>query len=159
MNFYVNKPSEFSLSELMEIYALIGTGGQIKLAPAVLLKQICSCKLVGVVEAHEEQNFIACAAIKVPQKSYLDKVFSHAGIKNLGIEYELGYCVTHPDYNGQGLCKGIIQDLLRLSPYSLFATTQSAAMAHILTKNGFVKTGNTHVTDDNHKIDLYIYEI
>lgn len=160
MKSLVLEPRSLSVHNITDIYDLISAGGQIKLAPSILLKQIVSCQLFALIP-NDKGIPIAVAAIKVPQRSYVEKVFGYAGLKDAAqnYSYELGYCVTDEAFKGQGLCKKIVAVLLsQTSVARLFATTQSPAMAHILTSQGFNKVGKTHITEDNRKIDLYVYE-
>lgn len=158
---------EATPKQIETMYDLITSGGQIKLKPEILLKQINACKYLGFIDSNthlsnnEEATVFACAAIKTPQASYLKKVFDHAHASEEAnnFTHEIGYCVTLPEHTGKGYCRSLIYYLLHsMRQQNIFATTQSDAMRHIFLELGFTKLGDTHITEDNHKIDLFVYK-
>jgi hypothetical protein len=103
----------------------------------------------------EDGAYIACAAIKHPQKSYIRKVFEQSGnvAKQPRFHFEIGYCVTLPAYRGKGICALLVKELMLYSPNTNFwATTNSPTMKNLFHREDFVMSG----IYNNH--ELYLYE-
>ncbi len=141
---------------------LITVGGQIKLKPEILQKQIRACAYFGFVPLMPNLDVVACAAIKTPQPKYLQKVFDRAGAPPsmaASFIHEVGYCVTLQGHEGRGYCAQLIQALVaRVPEEPLFATTHTDAMRHLFSKLGWTKLGAAYVNEDNQSIDLFIYQ-
>jgi hypothetical protein len=79
-------------------------------------------------------------------------VFKKAGIPDLAKDYsfELGYIITHPDFEGRGLCQKLLNEFMpRVSDRAIFATSRKPSMIHILGKHGFNKIGSVYDNDLN----------
>lgn len=103
----------------------------------------------------ENDNVVTTATLKNPILSYRNKVFKLANVNDVKDGYfkELGYIVTHPNYEGRKLCQELLK---RFIPYidkeNVFATTRKTSMIHILGKFAFTKVGNTY----NHDLNLLV---
>lgn len=142
--------------ELSVMYDFITSGGQIKLKPEVLEKQIRACLYFAFADVGIPG---ACAAIKTPQPKYLAKVFDRSGEATIAPEfqYELGYCVTRPDCYGRGYATKLVKALMDKVPnLNLFATTHTDAMRHIFAKLGWERSVNPYINEDGQSIDLFL---
>lgn len=155
-NIFVIETLYASPEFLQEIFNLVQSGGQVRLDDTILQKQISRTRYIAVYI--DGGAIKACAAIKRPQKKYLEKVFTKTDqLPILGRYYfELGYCVTLPDYRGKGIGESLVRQLeLKMSAYNLWATTHTEAMKHIFKKRGWTGMGQ-YLSDNNEKIELWV---
>lgn len=140
VRYVTGKSDEISENYRAQFVDLVTLGGQVKrhfvkagVANAVSLALVL-----------DRDQVIAGCCLKNPLPSYRDRVFINSKTARQAADYqfELGYIVTHPDHEGKGYCKNMLSEFLSdFSSLSIFATTRKAAMAHILSKYGFYKTG------------------
>lgn len=77
-------------------------------------------------------------------------MFKDAGVSEMKDDYnaELGYVVTHPDYEGLKLCQKLLTAMFpHLKDKAIFASTRKPAMIHILGKFGFKPVGKVYKQD------------
>ena len=102
-------------------------------------------------------NVVICTAtLKNQFPEYKEKVFNLAnGPSPNSYQKELGFIVTHPDFENQGHCKELLGEFFkRISSNTIYATTRKASMKQILNKLGFRQTGVVY----NNDLSLLIYD-
>ena len=99
----------------------------------------------------QESTVIGVAAIKNPDKSYLE--FLEKTLKRKLPKKEFGWCYLNPAYRGLGLCKQFC-----VVRGSLFATvrTSNVAMRKVLISNGFKAKGEYPSQRDRQAITLFV---
>lgn len=148
----ITKPSEIEHDRLKEIVELILSGGQVHrdgLQERILRSDFIAYKIL-------KDKIICTATLKNPHSSYQIKVFNSAKVTVAGnYNKELGYIVTHPDFENLGHCQDLLQRFFnQISNYSMYATTRKPTMIHILGKLGFKVAGETY----HHNLSLLTYE-
>jgi GNAT superfamily N-acetyltransferase len=93
------------------------------------------------VLAKNGKEIIALATLKAFRPKYAAKIALQSSATIEPNAVELGYVAVRQPYRGQGLGRDVIQVVLEGVKDPLFATTASAAMEKILSKQGFVKCG------------------
>lgn len=152
MTTIIDIPKNISKDLLPKLLDLIETGSQVD--PEGLEERIMNADLIAILV--DNDKIVTTATLKNPLTSYRYKVFKSAGVDNEKENYkkELGYIVTHPDYEGQKLCQKLLSELVnKIGTHNIFATTRKQSMIHILNKYGFNKTGTTY----NKDLHLLIY--
>jgi len=147
MGIIIDKPTNFSKTQLGELRKLIKTGGEVD--TEWLETRVIHADLIGVVI--KDHKIVATATLKNPSTNYRDRVFASAKTAN-GNAYakELGYIVTHPDFEGQKLCQTLLSELMpKVNTQKIYATTRKPSMNHILSKYGFKITGEKYKEDLN----------
>lgn len=105
--------------------------------------RIKRCKFIAL--ATVESRIIGAGAIK--KKTESDFNSDKANVQNLAeqFDWELGYCYTKSDYEGQGISSFIVKSLLnKIGNINLMASTElypKNSMIRILEKNGFKQIG------------------
>ena len=154
MDIRISKPNDINQDYLNQIIDLILLGGQIKsdrtgIRTLIMMADLVAFKLF-------DEIVICTATLKNQYPEYRDRIFDLAMVQTPGRYLkELGYIVTHPDFENQGHC----QDLLgmffsRIKVYPIYATTRKPSMKHILYKLGFRTAGKEY----NNDLSLLIYE-
>lgn len=145
MTTVISRPTDIKREHLRQIIDLVVTGGQIKRDG--LQERILRADKVAYTL--HDSKVICTATLKNPNNSYRTRVFNSAKAKTtLQYEKELGYIVTHPDFEKQGHCKNLLKIFFpKISANSIFATTRKPAMVHILGNFGFQQTGNIYDND------------
>lgn len=151
MEILIREPKDIIEEHFNQIIDLIVYGGQIKrygLTKRILSADLVAYKLQG-------NKVICTATIKNPYTSYKEKVFSSAKVENsISYDKELGYIVTHSEFENKGHCKDLLSNFFPfIIQNSIYATTRKPSMIHILTKNGFTKVGIAY----NKDLSLLIY--
>ncbi len=154
MEIWICKATEISEVYLSQILDLIVQGGQIK----GNTKDIRNLLFLADIIAYmcEDEIVVCTATLKNPYPEYREKVFMLAAQKSPG-DYtkELGFIVTHPNYENQGHCQDLLDILFHLIwKNSIYATTRKSSMIHILSKYGFRQTGGLY----NQDLNLLIYD-
>ena len=147
MEIIIIKPIYIDEDHLNQIIELIILGGQIKsdrigIKALILLADLIAYKLdCGVV--------ICTATLKNQYPVYREKVFNLANAPSSEFyTKELGYIVTHPDYENQGHCRQLLSMFFnRIRTYTIFATTRKPQMIHLLSNLGFQRTGIVYGND------------
>lgn len=107
----------------------------------VLRERLMRCHFIAYTTSSDD---VVCVAIlKSPMLDYKHKVFDAARMP-LPPQYfkELGYIATKIGFEGQGICKRLLNHLMvTVNPDKVFATTRSPAMINILKQIGFVGNG------------------
>ena len=147
----ITTPSDIEKNCLDEIIQLISRGGQVNrsgLQQRLLHSELVAYKI-------KDDKVICTATLKKPHSSYRIKVFNSAKFPVTGnYKKELGYIVTHPDFENLGHCQDLLLRFFnKISTYSMYATTRKPSMIHILSKMGFKVTGKTY----NQDLKLLIY--
>jgi predicted GNAT family N-acyltransferase len=149
----IDRPFAFSFSIRQQLHDLIQEGGQI-LSNHIKVG-LHRAELAGVVI--KDEKVVASCCLKNPLTSYRSSVFDSAGVTDLKerFTYELGYIVTHSDYEGQKLCQKLLSEVFPIiKDKAMFASTRKPAMAHILTKFKFNPVGKVYKND----LTLFVYE-
>ena len=102
----------------------------------------------------------AIGALKIPNKSYKEKVFlkSKAKLNPNSFDYELGWIVSLT--NGQGIGKAVTKYLAEYKP-KIYATVRekNEKMHHIMRTNSFQQIGLSYDSErGDYKNMLYIKE-
>jgi len=154
MEIWICKPKEIKEVYLSQILNLILQGGQIRgnandIRNLIFLADLIAYKL-------KDEIVICTATLKNPYPEYREKVFNLANLKLPGDHMkELGYIVTHPDYENQGHCQDLLGIFFQLIwKNSIYATTRKPSMIHILNKYGFRLEGTRY----NQDLNLLIYD-
>lgn len=148
-----DRPDNIEQDYKSQLISLVTKGGQVKthfvergIANALALAML-------VVDG----RVIASCCLKKPVANYRNVVFKSASAKeapNIYL-YELGYIITHPNYEGKGFCSRLLSQFFpTFSTLHIYATTRKPAMAHILGKYGFYRAGKTYKED----LELLLYD-
>lgn len=131
----ITRPADIELTHFHQIIELILKGGQVRREG--LHERIMRADLV----AYKLQNnkVICTATLKNPSASYRTKVFNLAkATSSINFKKELGYIVTHPDFENCGHCQNLLKEFfIKISEYPIYATTRKHSMIYILGKFGF----------------------
>lgn len=154
MEIRISKPHDIDEEYLSQIVDLIVRGGQIKGNSQSIRILISQADLVGFVML--EEIVICTATLKNPYQEYKEKVFNLADVDSSNNYHkELGYIVTHPDFENQGHCQQLLTTIFyKIRSQPIYATTRKPSMIHILGKLGFRRSGNLY----NHDLSLLIYD-
>lgn len=103
MTTIIDIPDNISKDLLGQLLELIETGSQVD--PEGLEERIMNAELIALLV--DNDKIVTTATLKNPLTSYRNKVFKSAGVDNDKENYkkEIGYIVTHPDYEGKKLCQ------------------------------------------------------
>jgi hypothetical protein len=145
----IDKPAAFSLPIIKQVQDLIQSGGQIK--PQLIKVGLHRASLLGIIV--KEDMVVCVCCLKAPLSSYRDVVFRDAGVPEMKDDYhaELGYVVTHADYEGLKLCQKLLTSMFPfIKGKAIFASTRKPAMMRILKKFDFIQVGKVY------KQDLYL---
>lgn len=147
MNIKINFPSRINESYLLQIIDLIKSGGQVNTSKEKLKEYLMRSECI----AYEliDNKIICTATLKNPFNSYTTKVFNYAEAKaNHSLLKELGYIVTHHDYQNKGHCSNLLKKFLQnISQIPMYATTRKPEMVHLLKKYEFIQIGKTYNND------------
>jgi predicted GNAT family N-acyltransferase len=152
MTTIIDIPDNISKDLLAQLLKLIETGSQVD--PEGLEERIMNAELIALLV--DNDKIVTTATLKNPLISYRNKVFKSAGVDNDKENYkkEIGYIVTHPDYEGKKLCQQLLKEFIPdIDTHNIFATTRKPSMSYILGKYGFKKSGITY----NKDLDLFTY--
>lgn len=142
MKTIIEKPKNISPELLEQIIALVAEGDQIP--DIVALKgRILNADFVAL-KIDDNGKVVSTATIKNPNQNYTEKVFTKSHSKNSSSKYtkELGYIVTHPDYEGKKHCQDLLLEIAdKIKSQNIFATTRKDSMIHVLGKFGFQSNG------------------
>ena len=147
MEIRICKPIEIEEDVLDQIIDLIVQGGQIKSNRSGIMLLL---SLADYVAYKIYYNVVICTAtLKNQFPEYKEKVFNLAnGPSPNRYQKELGFIVTHPDFENQGHCQSLLGEFFkRICSNSIYATTRKASMKHILCKFGFRQTGTVYNDD------------
>lgn len=141
----INRPSDIRPDHLKQIVELIKTGDQVY--HFGLIERLSRADLIAY--RLKDDKVICTAALKNPTASYRTSIFKSSKATTSGtFKKELGYIVTHPDFENLGYCQDLLNIFfLKISEHSIFATTRKPAMVHILGKFGFSITGSLFKQD------------
>jgi len=147
MKIQICNPIHLTKDPLDQIVELIIQGGQIKREKTEIKDIILMADLIALKE--HNGRVISTATLKNQSASYRDKVFKSADVE-FSDRYlkELGFIVTHPDFQNKGNCQHVLSEFFnRISMNSIYATTRKPAMIHMLTKLGFRESGKLYNQD------------
>lgn len=146
MKTIIDKPNNIDKDLLIQLINLVEQGDQVQ--RHFIERGIETADLIALFVFN---GVILCSAtLKNPLKSYKDSVFQLAKADELNIDnlQELGYIITNPKHEGKKLCQGLLKEFFKkIGEKQIFATTRKPSMAHILSKFGFEKIGQTYKTD------------
>jgi len=141
----ITLPADINSDHLRQIIELVVKGEQVRRDG--LKERILRADLVAYIL---QDNMVICTAtLKNPNFAYRTKIFTLAKASS-GENYkkELGYIVTHPDFENCGHCQNLLKEFfIRISKQPIFATTRKPSMVHILKKLGFSVIGMTYKKD------------
>jgi len=138
-----DQPKNISEDYLDQLISLVTTGGQVE--PHLIDRGVRNAFCIGLLIT--KGRVIAGCCLKNPIINYRNRVFKTAEVKENpdNYQYELGYIVTHPHYEGKGYCSSLLSQFFpTVSHHHIYATTRKPAMSHILSKFGFYKNGKTY---------------
>ncbi len=155
MEIRICKPHEIDEEVMDQIINLILQGGQIKSGRSGIRELISLADSVAYKIYYNV--VIGTATLKNQFPEYKEKVFNLAkGPSPNSYQKELGFIVTHPDFENQGHCKDLLGEFFkRISSYTIYATTRKESMKHILSKLGFMQTGTVY----NNDLSLLTYDL
>lgn len=128
-----------SADEWTEIAAILGEGGAVDVASA--LTELPRAPILVLAKA--EETIVGLGAIKRPRPDYARLKMASSGHDFDPATNELGYVALAPDWKGHGYSGPILDALLDAFQGSLFSTTDSDAMMHMLGERGFQIYGRT----------------
>lgn len=137
----IKRPIDISADILKKIVALVNEGDQVN----ITIDDIKRSEFIGYIEKNGE--IASTVTLKNPRNTYRSRVFleSNSNDKAEDFDKELGYIVTSAKYEGEKLCQKLLSDVTsKLEQENYFATTRNPRMAHILSKFGFKKSGDTY---------------
>lgn len=157
LSYQIKKPTICNRSELYDFKMKVVEGGQVN--PQGLEYRIRAAKRLAF--CYENDHIAGIAALKNPNANYKQCIFRRARVAEISNKYELelGWVVTTPQFQGQGIAGSLVQKLIKsLSTQNVFATTKAnnLAMKKILKKCGFITCGNPYSGDGDYKLLLYI---
>ena len=138
-----SSPSETDQDLKKQILELIVSGGQVTRRFAV--PGIANAERLGFLTL--DKTVVACCCLKNPTIGYKEGVFGKAkAVQNpTAYLFELGYIVTHKEYEGFGYCQDLLGTFIsEVNASTMYATTRKPSMVHILTKYGFYKSGQIY---------------
>ncbi|MCX2492988.1 hypothetical protein OQX63_05860 [Pedobacter sp. PF22-3] len=151
--FIGDQPKNISQDYLDQLASLVAAGGQVEYRDAK--RGIANAFVLAMLVV--EEKVIAGCCLKNPITNYRNRVFKNSQAKQNpdSYPYELGYIVTHHDYEGKGHCNNLMTQFFpAIASYQIYATTRKPAMAHILAKYGFYKTGKIYKDD----LEMLLYD-
>ncbi|MFQ6601893.1 hypothetical protein [Flavobacterium sp. C3NV] len=143
METIIRKPKEFSADFIRQIVELLDQGNQISIKG--IEKRLIKADLIALIV--DSDKVLSTACLKKPDPNYKKAVFESAKQGDIASQFEkeLGYIVTHPEFEGQKLCQKLLGVFVpQISDINLFATTRKDSMIHILDKFGFSKVGEPY---------------
>ncbi len=143
MEIIIRKPNDVSADFIVQIMELLEQGGQISMRG--IEKRLMSADLIAIIV--NNGMIMTAAVLKNPSPNYKKKVFESAkvGAAASQFEKELGYIVTHPEFEGRKLCQKLLSVFIpQINGFNLFATTRKASVIHILGKFEFKKFGEPY---------------
>ena len=154
MEIRISKPNKIDEVHLSQIIDLIVRGGQIKGDRQAIRILIGHADFVGYMIL--DGTVICTATLKNPYKEYKEKVFRLADLESSkNYHKELGYIVTHPDFENQGHCQQLLTTIFyQIRSLPIYATTRKPSMIHILNKLGFRQNGALY----NQDLSLMTYD-
>ncbi|MEI6677811.1 MAG: hypothetical protein WCL21_04335 [Mariniphaga sp.] len=154
MEIRICNPIHLNKDRLDQIIELIIQGGQIKRDKAEIKDIILFADLVAIKE--HNGLVLSTATLKNQSPVYRDNVFKSAGSKSSDRYLkELGFIVTHPDFENQGHCQQLLEKFfILIQMNSIYATTRKPAMSHMLRKLGFRESGTIY----NQDLRLFIFD-
>lgn len=154
MKTIIDKPINIDKDLLNQLIDLVENGEQVQ--RNYIERGIETADLIAIYVL--DGMILSAATLKNPLKSYRDKVFQLAKAENSNKKdlQELGYIITNSKYEGQKFCQKLLYEFFKtIGDRQMFATTRKPSMAHILSKFGFKKIGDTYKTD----LDLLVLNI
>lgn len=151
------RPCECTENEIREFVSEVKKGNEVE--SSGLINRVKNADIL-VFARDTNLNLIGVGAVKCPKRSYLNRIFSKAGVSAESSKYklEIGYFYVDPNYRKNGIGSKIMQAINQhLHGENCFATTKSDTMQNILTKYGFQKIGKEYKSDSgDYKLELYI---
>jgi hypothetical protein len=155
--FTTKSPAGCSQRELVDFERLVKEGGEV--TGAGLTDGIQ--RALALVFMTEAGKLRGIAGIKSPAASYRAKVSAKSGIA-LPVDtlpFELGWVHIITEAQGRKQCRPLVQHAIAAAKgRGLFATSRDGknAMHHVLTTEGFVKSGKPYAAADE-KADLFLF--
>lgn len=135
----INRPNEMSSTQRDEFIALVHQGAQVNRHTLGNLVD----RAIALITLYDGDRLIGTAAVKDPNPDHRKGYFVKAGepTREEMFPFELGWVVVHPDYQGQGLARRLIETAISATPKGMYATTKTDRMIKILPDYGFIKMG------------------
>ena len=154
MDYKIGEANEFSRAEINSFKKIVIDAGEVK--GGAFDGLIYNNPILLFIP--NTSNIEAVGALKIPNDSYKNKVFtnSKSGLESKEIKYELGWIVSLKE--GKGLGKMLTEILSKYKP-SIYATVRlkNNKMKHILEIFGFEQFGIPYKSDrGNYENILYI---
>ena len=151
------KPCEMTDNEKEEFIALVLKGGQV--AKGTLEDLVDRAEFL--VRLFEHDALIGTAAVKSPYEDHRRGEFCKAGVADRADDFplEIGWIVVHPDHQGKGYSRKLVQSAVEASrDDGVYATTRTDKIKNILPDFGFKKIGVEFESDLNKEqyISLFV---
>lgn len=150
-------PSDCTPQTLADFKSLVVAAGTVD--PEGLMQRICDASRLLLLHESNGQ-LVGVGALKHPLLSYRTKVFAKAGVAMLSQDYpvELGWVTVAKSYEGRGLSRRIIGQLISLAEnQNLFATTRANARTmRFAADYGFKIAGTPYSSGRGYDLVLYL---
>ncbi|MGQ0694238.1 MAG: GNAT family N-acetyltransferase [Nitrospiraceae bacterium] len=154
----VNPPGGFSKTDILDFISLVRAGNEV--GNIALERNVRNAKCL--VFGRQDSCLVGVAALKNPLPSHRKKLESKTAVSlnTNELPFELGYVFVLPSARNQGLARRLCQlAFSQADGRGVFATTRvdNVAMAAILAKLGFSRTGRTYASDrGNYQLQLFV---
>lgn len=152
MTLRVRTAAEMTDDERREFIAFVRKGAQVN--PQTLPGLVN--RAIALVTIHDGQSLIGTAAVKIPNKGHHHGDFTKAGVKGRAAEFpfELGWVHSAQSGNGRRLIATAVE---AAGDRSVYATTKTDAMKHMLPDYGFVVLGQPFQSTQNPEAKLSLF--
>lgn len=154
MTLHICTANEMTDGEKQEFIAFVLKGGQVN---AQSLPGLVD-RAVALVTLHDGQTLIGTAAVKVPNVGHHNGDFAKAGVKERAsiFPFELGW--VHSSQSGKGNGRRLVAAAVGAAgDRSVYATTKTDEMKHLLPDYGFVILGRPFRSAKVLDADLILY--
>jgi len=156
MKIQIVKPENQSPDDLQEFADFVAAGGQV--ISTGLPRRVSNALILGKVYT-DEDKLVGSVAIKRPEDSYRQRVFTNAGVADLlasGYLYEFGWLSVLPEYRGRVTIE-LVNTVLNLSAVpSIYAVIASHkhGLIEIAHRYGFRSVGHEFYGKDDNLLTL-----
>ncbi|MFZ2055025.1 MAG: GNAT family N-acetyltransferase [Candidatus Aminicenantales bacterium] len=159
MKITVKAPAQCAEQELDEFQRLVEMGREV--ISRGLRGRIRGASLLAF--GYVGDSGVGIAALKNPSSSYKKNVFEKSGLIHRSYEFEkeLGWVYIEPKWRKKGFSSKLVKTLLsHVKDFNVFATsrTDNQPMHKVLKKNGFFEAGNPFISDQRHKLILFLWD-
>lgn len=154
MTLRICKANEMTDGERQEFIAFVLKGGQVNAHSLPALVD----RAVALVTLHDGQSLIGTAAVKVPNAGHHHGDFAKAGVKECAsiFPFEVGW--VHSSQSGKGNGRKLLAAAVKAAgDRSIYATTKTDEMKHMLPDYGFVIFGQPFQSGNDPDANLILY--